>query len=338
MINLTPLPERGVIAVEGDDRVAFLQGLVSNDIETVRPGYAVWAALLTAQGKWLADFFVFADAEALLLDCESAQIPMLIQRLSRYRLRMKANLRAVPELFVHVGWPSRPDVAGVAAPDPRLPDFAWRVLAPELLASTATPDDWDRRRLAAGLPDGSKDMEADRSVLLEAGFDELAGVSWSKGCYMGQELTARTKYRGLVKRRLVPVSVSGALPPPGTPVLRNAVDVGTMRSGRDRSGLAALRIDTLHDTLTCGGATLTPRIPARMVHPEAVGQGATMMPTSCCGASARASCCVAVRRANGSMTPNWIGPISPRRSRVWDANSSMRSGLCFDRPSFTGSR
>src|SRR3978361_1899217 len=98
MINLTPLPERGVVAVEGDDRVAFLQGLVSNDIEAVRPGHTVWAALLTAQGKWLADFFVFADAGALLLDCEAEQIPMLIQRLSRYRLRMKVTLAPEPAL------------------------------------------------------------------------------------------------------------------------------------------------------------------------------------------------------------------------------------------------
>jgi folate-binding protein YgfZ len=261
MINLTPLPERGVVAVEGDDRVAFLQGLVSNDIEAVRPGHAVWAALLTAQGKWLADFFVFADAGALLLDCEADQVPMLIQRLSRYRLRMKASLRAVPELQVHVAWPGQPEAAGIAAPDPRLPDFAWRLLSAEPLAATASPTDWDRYRLEAGLPDGSKDMETDRSILLEAGFDELSGVSWSKGCYMGQELTARTKYRGLVKRRLVPVKIEGPLPAAGTAVLKNGVDVGTMRSGRDGIGLASLRLDALAEPLHCDQATLTPHLP-----------------------------------------------------------------------------
>lgn len=93
MNALTFLPDRGVLALEGDDRVAFLQGLVSNDVEAAIPGRAVWAALLTPQGKWLADFFVFATAEALLLDCERAQIPMLVQRLTRYRLRMKVTLR-----------------------------------------------------------------------------------------------------------------------------------------------------------------------------------------------------------------------------------------------------
>jgi folate-binding protein YgfZ len=268
MVQLTPLPARGVIAVEGDDRVAFLQGLVSNDIEAARPGHAVWAALLTPQGKWLADFFVFAHDGMLLLDCEAEQVPMLVPRLSRYRLRMKVSLREEPALHVHVAWDGRPNVEGVIAPDPRLPDFAWRILATEPLAANATPEDWDRHRLAAGLPDGSKDLETDRSVLLEAGFDDLAGVSWSKGCYMGQELTARTKYRGLVKRRLVPVAVDGPLPPCGSPILRGGIEVGTMRSSRDGAGLASLRIDALGAALRCGEATLTSRVPGWMRLPE----------------------------------------------------------------------
>ncbi len=268
MIKIAPLPQRGVIAVEGEDRVAFLQGLVSNDVEAVGPGHAVWAALLTPQGKWLADFFIFADTDRLLLDCESEQIPMLLQRMSRYRLRMKVTLRADPDLFVSVAWGGRPDVAGILAPDPRLPDFAWRVLAAAALAATATPEDWDLYRLQAGLPDGSKDMEADRSVLLEAGFDELAGVSWTKGCYMGQELTARTKYRGLVKRRLVPVVVAGPLPVAGTPVLKDDVEVGTMRSGRGDIGLASLRLDALGGDLRCGEAALMARVPLWLRLPD----------------------------------------------------------------------
>jgi hypothetical protein len=261
MNAITSLPERGVLAIEGGDRVAFLQGLVSNDVEAASLGRAVWAALLTPQGKWLADFFISADSDALLLDCERAQIPDLVQRLTRYRLRMKVTLRPEPALHVHVAWPDRPDIAGLVAPDPRLPGFAWRILAREKLEATATPEDWDLYRLAAGLPDGSKDIEADRGLLLEAGFDELDGVSWSKGCYMGQELTARTKYRGLTKRRLVPVQVEGPLPPPGSPILRDGQEVGTMRSGRDRLGLASLRLDALEGSLSCGESVLTPHVP-----------------------------------------------------------------------------
>ncbi|WP_428483688.1 YgfZ/GcvT domain-containing protein [Rhodopila sp.] len=269
MKRLAHLSERGVITVEGDDRVAFLQGLVSNDVAAAKPGQAVWAALLSPQGKWLADFFVFAVDGSLKLDCERAQIPMLIQRLARYRLRMRVALAEDVQSQVYVAWGGQPGVAGAVAPDPRLPDFAWRILSAADLQTNASPVDWDRHRLNAGLPDGSRDMETDRSVLLEAGFDELAGVSWTKGCYMGQELTARTKYRGLVKRRLVPVAIDGPLPPPGTPVLRDGVEVGTMRSSLDQSGLAILRLDSLGHPLHCGAARLIPQIPAWMHLPEA---------------------------------------------------------------------
>jgi tRNA-modifying protein YgfZ len=270
MTRLAHLPERGVIEIAGDDRVAFLQGLVSNDVAEARVGRAVWAALLTPQGKWLADFFIFAEPDRLLLDAERAQIPALAQRLSRFRLRSKVVIALSEDLSVYAAWDGAWSSGGIAAADPRLPDAGWRVLAAEQLQTTASADEWDRHRLALGLPDGSRDLEAEKTVLLEAGFDELSGVSWSKGCYMGQELTARTKYRGLVKRRLVPVEVEGALPALGTPVLRNGTEVGTMRSGRDGRGLAVLRLDALHDRLACGEGWLTPHVPGWMHLPERV--------------------------------------------------------------------
>jgi tRNA-modifying protein YgfZ len=274
MTRLAALPGRGVIEVGGEDRATFLQGLVSNDVTQAAPDRALWAALLTPQGKWLADFFILADGERLLLDCERAQMLLLLQRLSRFRLRSRVMLRAAEEFAVYAAWGGAPTASGgaIVAIDPRLADAGWRLLSATPLPATAFEADWDRHRLALGLPDGSRDLEAEKTVLLEAGFDELNGVSWTKGCYMGQELTARTKYRGLVKRRLVPVSVAGNLPPPGTPVLRNIAEVGTMRSSRDQAGLAVLRIEALRDALSCGGATLTPRIPAWMVLPEPVGQ------------------------------------------------------------------
>jgi len=271
MTQLARLPQRAVIEIAGEDREAFLQGLVSNDVTEARPGRAVWAALLTPQGKWLADFFILAGSERLLLDAERGQVSSLVQRLSRFRLRSKVVIALRDELSVYAGWGGEWTSGGIAAADPRLPDAGWRVLAAEPLQATASADDWDRHRLALGLPDGSRDQEAEKTVLLEAGFDELGGISWTKGCYMGQELTARTKYRGLVKRRLVPVEVEGPLPAAGTPVLRNGAEVGTMRSGRDGRGLAVLRLEALHDRLACGDAWLTPRIPGWMHLPEEVG-------------------------------------------------------------------
>ena len=252
------LPDRAVLEVSGDDRVAFLQGLVSNDVTGAIPGRAVWAALLTPRGKWLADFFIVADGERLLLDVEAAQAAMLAQKLTRFRLRSKVAIAPAP-LLVHVGWDEPAPERAVA--DPRLPAAGWRLLSAESIATTATPEDYDRHRLRLGLPGGSLDMEAEKTTLLEAGFDPLHGVSWTKGCYMGQELTARTKYRGLLKRQLIPLQIEGPLPAPGTPVLADGAEVGKMRSGRDGWGLALLRIDALGKPLQCGEAVVTPVVP-----------------------------------------------------------------------------
>ncbi len=269
------LPGRSVIEVTGADRVAFLQGLVSNDVALAAPERNVWTALLTPQGKWLADFFIRADGDRLLLEVERPQSALVIQRLMRFRLRAQVALRDLgDELAVYVAWGSLPDLPPTAlvAPDPRLPDAGWRILSPAPLAATAAAEAWEQHRIVLGLP-GSADMEAEKTVLLEAGFDELQGVSWSKGCYMGQELTARTRYRGLVKRRLVPVMIEGIPPVPGTPVLRDGQDVGSMRSAAGIWGIAQLRLEVIDAgaALTSGAATLLPRPPAWMKLPQAAG-------------------------------------------------------------------
>jgi folate-binding protein YgfZ len=260
------LTDRAVLEVTGEDRVTFLQGLVSNDVTLAAPGRAVWAALLTPQGKWLADFFIHSDGQRLLLDVEADQAAMLAQKLTRYRLRAKVAVGPATG-SVHAGW-DEPMAPG-AVPDPRLAKAGWRLLAAAPRAGTAGTGAYNLHRLGLGLPGGSQDMEAGKTTLLEAGFAELNGVSWTKGCYMGQELTARTKYRGLLKRRLVPVDVVGPLPARGTPVTHEGIDVGDIRSlASDASGglgLALLRIDQMAATaLQCGDATLVPHVPAWM--------------------------------------------------------------------------
>lgn len=265
---IAELPARGVIEVAGADRVSFLNGLVSNDVARAAPGQAVWAALLTAQGRYLADFFIYFDGERLLLETQASAVAGLVQRLNRFRLRAAVRIEDVSATFqTYAVWHGMPPEVPVTAPDPRLHEAGYRLLSAGALRTTATAEEYAVFRLGLGLPDGPPDLEPEKTLLLEAGFDELNGVDWQKGCYMGQELTARTKYRGLVKRRLVPVRLDGMAPPPGTPVLSDGVEVGTMRSGSGSWGLATLRLDALDKPLLAGGVSLSPVVPQWMKLP-----------------------------------------------------------------------
>jgi hypothetical protein len=285
------LESRAVLEVAGEDRVAFLQGLVSTDVATVSDTKAIHTAFLTAQGKYLHDFFIAALGERFLLDCEAARAEDLKKRLSMYRLRSKVTIEARPDLAVAAAFgdgaaealglggeagAARALADGVAFVDPRLAAAGARAILPGDTAEAVLRDaglaagslaDYDRERLALGLPDGSRDLVPEKSILLENGFDELNGVDWDKGCFLGQELTARTHYRGLVKKRLMPVEIDGPLPEPGTLVMLGEKEAGEMRSGSDGRGLALLRLDAVEKAaesnaaLTAGEARLTPKKP-----------------------------------------------------------------------------
>ena len=285
------LENRGLVTVGGRDRAEFLQGLISNDIEKVSPERAIWAALLTPQGKYLHDFFITEIDDRYYLDCEADRLMDLGGRLSRYKLRAQIDLGIGEGHTVAVmpgeaasgqlGLPDEPGAAraadgGVVYVDPRLAAVGARAVLPRdkaeavLQAEGFEPGsmaDYDRLRLALGLPDGSRDLIVEKSILLESNFEELHGVDWDKGCYMGQELTARTKYRGLIKKRLMPVDIDGDAPAPGTPVLLDGKDVGEIRSALDGRGLALLRLEPAEKALkgdgalTAGDATVTPRKP-----------------------------------------------------------------------------
>jgi folate-binding protein YgfZ len=269
MTKAACLTSRGVLEIGGADRVSFLNGLVSNDVSLAVPGRAVWAALLSPQGRYLTDLFIFSDQERLLLDAPAQAVADLQRRLSRYRLRAAVTLQDVSNTVqVYAAWDGAPPEAPITAPDPRLELAGYRMLSAAKIPETASQAAYDAHRLSLGLPDGPPDLEPEKTLLLEAGFDELGGVAWEKGCYMGQELTARTKYRGLVKRRLVPVTLDSAPPPAGTPILAEGVDVGSLRSSAGQIGLAMLRIDALKKPLLAGNALVQPNIPDWMNLPK----------------------------------------------------------------------
>lgn len=289
------LEDRAVLEAGGEDRVAFLQGLVSNDVTKAAPERALYAALLTPQGKYLHDFFIAATGGTLLLDAEAARLDDLRRRLALYKLRSKVTLASASDRFDVVAafgagatqalglkefaGAARPWGGGIAYVDPRLSGLGVRLMLPRGTSSAAleaigfVPADaetFDRLRLSLGVPDGSRDLAVEKSILLEAGFDELNGIDWQKGCYVGQELTARTRYRGLIKKRLMPVAVDGPLPAPETPILLGDAEAGEMRSGRDGLGLALLRLEAVAEAerdgrpLTAGAARLTPIKPSWM--------------------------------------------------------------------------
>jgi folate-binding protein YgfZ len=278
MTSCVLLADRGVLEIAGPDRRSFLQGLVSNDVTRVTPERAVYAALLTAQGKYLHDFFIVEQGDALLLDGEAARLADLGRRLGLYKLRARVAIADASERYAVAAVFGVDDAAALARTlgdaayvDPRLPALGLRLMLPRAAGlaaleakgiAAADPAAYDRLRLALGIPDGSRDLVVEKTILLEAGFDELNGVDWQKGCYIGQELTARTKYRGLVKRRLLPVTVEGPLPPPGTPVLRGEEEAGEMRSGREDRGLALIRLEMLETgPLSAAGARIMPHKP-----------------------------------------------------------------------------
>ncbi|MFZ2008329.1 MAG: folate-binding protein [Stellaceae bacterium] len=281
------LEDRGVLAIGGPDRASFLQGLVSNDTAKISAERAIYAALLTAQGKYLHDFMLVEIGETIWLDGEAARLADLKRRLTMYRLRAKVTIEERSNLAVAAvyggGAPGEPGAAeklgdGVVFVDPRLAALGARAMLPREQIGTvlrdrgAAPGDfaeYDRLRLGLGVPDGSRDLVLDKSILLESGFDELRGVDWDKGCYIGQELTARTKYRGLIKKRLFPVRIDGPAPEPGAIVTLDGRDAGEMRSSRDGAGLALLRLEAVgKGELTAGDTTIVPLTPEWMRLPE----------------------------------------------------------------------
>jgi tRNA-modifying protein YgfZ len=274
------LLERGVVKVAGDDARRFLNGLATNDMAKVGPGKACFAALLTPQGKIVVDFLVVEappeDGGGFYLDCPRALAPALVEKLNFYKLRAKVTVEDLSgALGVMAVWGGQAGAAagseyGLGYADPRLAALGVRIILPpqvapeaaaDLGASLVAAESYDAHRIALGVPRGGNDFNYGDTFPHEADMDQLAGVDFDKGCYIGQEVVSRVEHRASARNRVVPIKFESA-PMAGLPVTAGKRNLGMIGSSAQGRGLALLRLDRVADALAagtplvCGGMTI----------------------------------------------------------------------------------
>lgn len=233
------LPGRAILSVRGPEAGHFLHNLLTSDIDHLEQGQAAYAALLTPQGKILFDLLVVRQGDGYLIDCAAGQRAELMKRLAMYKLRAKVEIAARDDLGV--------GVSPVALPggyrDPRSAAIGWRIIgAPE-----GEAEGYDAARIAAGLADSAADLGSGEFFPHEANLDQLGGVNFRKGCYVGQEVVSRMEHRGLARSRILPVMLDGAAPPKGTDIRSGEKQIGTLLSSSGSRALALIRLDRLAD-------------------------------------------------------------------------------------------
>lgn len=278
------LSDRGVVKVSGEDARGFLNGLLTTDTTQVRPGIGRFGALLTPQGKIIADFLITeapgGHGGGFLLDCPRALAPQLATRLNFYKLRAKVAVEDLSDsLGVLVLWPEAGEKApadialDLAFTDPRHVDLGWRVLLPEDVAGKAAAvlgakfteaRDYDAHRIALGVPRGGVDFTYSDAFPHEANMDRLHGVDFDKGCYVGQEVVSRMQHRGIARTRIVRLLLDDGAPEGGIEVVAADKSVGTMGSSANGRGLALLRVDRVADALKGGASLSAGNIPVKL--------------------------------------------------------------------------
>lgn len=238
---------RRILRLTGTDTDSFLQGLVTNDTRKLDDGL-VYAAILTPQGKYLADFFLKRDGDSVLLDVAEGMADALIKRLNMYKLR--ADVR-IEETNLHLQRGTGPAPEG-ALPDPRHPDMGWRAYSDAPEADDGT--DWDAIRVRYCIPETGIELTPD-TYILEAGFEPLNGVDFKKGCYVGQEVTARMKHKTQLRKGLRVVAIDGAAPV-GSEILSAGKPAGTLFTQSNGQAIAYLRLDRAGDDMQAGDARL----------------------------------------------------------------------------------
>jgi folate-binding protein YgfZ len=242
------LNDRVVIEVSGADSAKLLQGIITNNVALLESQPAIFSALLSPVGKFLHDFFVVKFGDKLLLDVEARQAEDLIATLTKYRLRAKVTFKILPDWRVYsLQSPLNAASDEVLFADVRHPDMGLRLLSAKEYVSDANLDDYHYMRINCALPEGLHDLIYDKSYLLENNYDLIHAIDFNKGCYVGQEVTARSKYRGVVRKKIYKVrSINGEDLPSGTNVqTSDGVILGEMRSCVNDVGLAQLRVEEL---------------------------------------------------------------------------------------------
>ena len=274
--HATLLPSRAVLKIGGADAGKFLQGLITNDIGKAEGAHGVHAGLLSPQGKVLFDFLIAADGDGFLVDVAREKAREFATRLGFYRLRAAVEIGEDASRDVAACWvgaPAHPGGAIVYA-DPRLPALGYRAFLPHgtepaaLGCEAASEQDYHGFRISQGVPEGGRDYAFGDVFPHEALFDQLNGVDFKKGCFVGQEVVSRMEHRGTARKRILPVEGGEALPAPGTSIEAGGAAIGTLGSVNGSSGLALIRLDRVEEalargeTLAAGGVRIALRRPA----------------------------------------------------------------------------
>lgn len=276
-LSAAVLDDRTAVRVGGADAAEFLQGLVTTDIEALDEATPGFGALLTPQGKILFDFLLFAENGAFVIDCRREIAPELVKRLGFYKLRAKVDVSEADDMCV-VAWWGEAAPSAIAAPrDPRLAELGWRALVPranvaDLLRQDGLTDAgvqaYHAHRIRLGVPEGGLDYSFGDVFPHEACLDQLHGVSFAKGCYVGQEVVSRMQHRGTARSRFVQAEQAGAAPPPGTAITAGGTRLGHLGSSADGHALALVRLDRAAraiargEPITVDGAEIQLAIPA----------------------------------------------------------------------------
>lgn len=269
--QIAELTDRGVIRVAGPDAPGFLQGLVTNNVEQATDRGAVYTGLLTPQGKILFDFFLVREGDGFLLDCARPVVADLVKRLTFYKLRAAVDLADESgERTVLAAWNGVPAAGDgwVVFADPRVAALGHRLIVPAgaNADATATEAEYHAHRIALGVPEGGRDYAFGDTFPHEAGFDQLGGVDFDKGCFVGQEVVSRMEHRGTARKRVVPIEGAGTLDA-GAEITADGAPIGTVGSVADARALALVRLDRAEKalangkTLDAGGVQVSLRQP-----------------------------------------------------------------------------